>query len=93
MEVDVSTQLNDESIRTESDQVMENKSEHDFKQVTNQEPSHVQENFAPIEHVSNSLPIGIESIQLNQFKLVQLIQRRLVYIFWRRRQLMLNMKA
>jgi hypothetical protein len=31
MEVDVSTQLNDESIRTESDQVMENKSEHDFK--------------------------------------------------------------
>jgi hypothetical protein len=53
----------------------------------------VKENFAPIEHVSNSLPIGTESVQPNQFKLIQPIQRRLVYIFWKRRQLMFNMKA
>lgn len=82
MEVDVTTQLDDESIRTESDQVMENTSEHDFKQVTNQKPSHVKENFAPIEHVSNSLPTCIELVQPNRSKPIQLIQFKLVYIFF-----------
>jgi hypothetical protein len=31
MEVDVTTQFNDKSIRTKSDQVMETRSEHDSK--------------------------------------------------------------
>jgi hypothetical protein len=31
MEANISTQPDDESIRTESDKVMENRSEHDFK--------------------------------------------------------------
>jgi len=39
VEVDVTMKLNDESIRTKSDQFMEDRSEHDFEQVTNQEPS------------------------------------------------------
>ncbi len=62
MEVDVTTQFNDKSIRTKSDQVMETRSEHDSKQVTNQEPPHVKENFVRIEHVSNLLPTCIEQI-------------------------------
>lgn len=82
MEANVITQPNNESIRTESDQVMENKSEHDFKQVTNQKPSHVKENFAPIEHVSNSLSTCIELVQPNWSKPVQPIQFKLVYIFF-----------
>ncbi len=82
MEADVTTQPDDESIRMESDQIMENGNEHDFKQVTNQKPSHVKENFAPIEHVSNSLPTCIELVQPNRSKPVQPIQFKLVYIFF-----------
>jgi hypothetical protein len=48
MEVDVTTQHDDESIKTESDQFMEDKSKHDFEQVPNQELSLVQENVIHI---------------------------------------------
>jgi hypothetical protein len=41
MEADATTQHDDDSIWIESDQVMEDRSEHDSKHVTNQEPSHV----------------------------------------------------
>jgi hypothetical protein len=43
---------------------MEEKNEHDSEHVTNQEPSLVQETFAPIEHVSNMLPTSIGLVQL-----------------------------
>jgi len=43
--LDVTTQQDDESIRTKSDQFMEDWSEFDFEQIPNQEPLHVQKNF------------------------------------------------
>jgi hypothetical protein len=52
---------------------MEDKSEHDFEQVTYQEPSYVKKTFIPTEQFNNSLPTSIE--------LVQLTQPTLVYIF------------
>jgi hypothetical protein len=73
VEADVIKQLNDESIRMKIYQFMEDIFEHDFEHVTNQEPSHVQEIYAPTKHVRNPLPIGIELIQLVQSKLVQLV--------------------
>ncbi len=48
MEVNVITQHDDESIRMKSDQFMEDKNEHDFEQVPNQEPSTIQETSTPI---------------------------------------------
>ncbi len=62
METNVIMQQDDESIRMESDQFMEDRSELDFKQVPNQEPLHVQETSTHTKQVSNSLSIG-----LNQF--------------------------
>lgn len=47
MEADVIMQLDDETIWMESDQVMEDRNEHDFEQVTNQEPSSIQKTFTP----------------------------------------------
>ncbi len=41
MEVDVIMQLDDKSIRTKINQVMEDRNQHDFKHVTNQTSSHV----------------------------------------------------
>jgi hypothetical protein len=38
MEVDITTQQNDESIMTKSDQLVEEQSELDFKQVPNHKP-------------------------------------------------------
>ncbi len=35
MDTDVTTQQDDNSIRMESDQIREDRNEHDFKQVTN----------------------------------------------------------
>jgi len=49
MEVDVTMQHDGESIRMESGQFMEDINEHDFEQIPNQEPSLVQETYAPIE--------------------------------------------
>ncbi len=60
---------------------MENINKHDFEQVTNEEPSHVQEIFAPIEQVNNMLPTCNEPIQPIQFKLVELVQPKPIYIF------------
>ncbi len=42
MEVDVITHPDDEPIRIESDQFMEDRSELDFEQVPNQDPSPIQ---------------------------------------------------
>ncbi len=64
-----------------NDQFMEDINEHDFKQVTSQEPSHFQETFIHIEHVSNPLLIGIKLVQPVQFKLVKLVQSKPIYIF------------
>jgi hypothetical protein len=47
MEVDVTMQPNDKSIRTKSDQFVEDQSELDFEQVPNQKPLHVQETSTP----------------------------------------------
>jgi hypothetical protein len=52
---------------------MEDKNEHDFERVTNQEPSLVQETYVPIEQVNNPLPTCT--------KLVQLVQPKPIYIF------------
>ncbi len=46
MEVNVTTQQDNELIRVESDQFMEDRSEPDFEYVPNQEPSPIQETFA-----------------------------------------------
>jgi hypothetical protein len=64
IEANVITQQDDDSIQTESDQVMEDISKHDFEHVINEESSLVQETFPSIEQVSNLLPIRIEPIQL-----------------------------
>ncbi len=45
MEIDVIMQQDDESIRMESDQFMEDQSELDFEQVPNQEPLPIQETW------------------------------------------------
>ncbi len=63
MEVNVIMQHDDESIRTESDQFMEDQSEHDFKQVPNQKLLHVQETSIPTKHASNPLPTDTKPIQ------------------------------
>ncbi len=64
MEIDVITQHDDELIRMENDQFMEDESEHDFKHVTNQEPLLIQETSTPTEQVNNPLPMGTRSISL-----------------------------
>ncbi len=81
MEVDVTTQFDDESIRMESGKFMEDRNEHDFKQVTNQEPLLVQETFVPTKQISNSLPTNIEPVQLVQSKPIQPIQLDLFTFF------------
>ncbi len=48
MEVIITTQHDDESIRTKRDQFMEEKNEHDSEQVPNQKPSTIQETSVPI---------------------------------------------
>ncbi len=63
MELDVTMQPHDESIRTKTNQDTKNNTEHDFKQVINQEPSLVQETFTPTKQVNNMLPIGTEPIR------------------------------
>ncbi len=60
---------------------MEDKNEHDFKQVINEKSSHVQETFIPTGEVNNPLPSSIKSVQLFQSKPIQLIQPKLIYIF------------
>lgn len=60
---------------------MENINKCDFEQVANQEPSHVQETFAPIEQVSNLLPTSNELVQPIQFKPIELVQLKPIYIF------------
>ncbi len=47
MEADLTTQQDEESIRTESDQFMEEQSELDFEQVFNQGSLPIHETFAP----------------------------------------------
>ncbi len=81
MEVNVTMQHDDEWIRTESDQFMEDKRKLDFEQVPNQKPLLIQETFAPIEHVNNPLPTKIKLIQLVQSKPIEPIQPRHIYIF------------
>ncbi len=49
MEVDITMQQDDESIKSESDQFMEESSELDFELVPNQKPLPIQETFALIE--------------------------------------------
>ncbi len=49
MEANVTMQHDDDSIWMKSDQIMEDKNEHDFEQITNQEPSLVQRTFVPTE--------------------------------------------
>ncbi len=56
-------EANEKSIRMKSDQFMKDKNEHDFEQVTNQEPLLVQETFAPTKQVNNSLPTSTKPIQ------------------------------
>ncbi len=56
MEVNVTTQHDNKSIRTKSDQFMEDKSEPNFEQVTNQELLPIQETSALTKQVSNMLP-------------------------------------
>jgi hypothetical protein len=63
MEIDVTTQQDDELIRTESDQFMEEWNEPNFEQVLNQGPLFVQETFAPIKHASNLLSTCIKLVQ------------------------------
>ncbi len=48
MEVDVTMQQYNKSIRTKSDQFMEDRSELNFEHVPNQEPSAIQETSTPI---------------------------------------------
>ncbi len=62
MEVDITMQQDDESIKTESDQFIEEWSELDYEQVPNQKPLIVQETSTPIEQVSNPLSIGVKPI-------------------------------
>jgi hypothetical protein len=64
MEIDVTMQHDDESIRMKSDQFMEDKRKLDYEQVPNQKPLLIQKTSAPIEHVSNSLPIKTKLVQL-----------------------------
>lgn len=87
MEVNVTTQHDDKSIRMESDQFMEDKNEHDYEEVPNQEPSTIQETFAPTKQVSNPLLICIKLIKLVQSKLVEL---DLFTSFLKLQQFMLN---
>ncbi len=81
MEVDVTTQQDDESIKTKSDQFMEEQSETNFEHVFNHGPLHVQETSPPTEQVNNPLLIGTEPIQLVQPNLIELVQVKHVYIF------------
>lgn len=81
MEIDVTMQFDDEKIRMENDQFMEYKNEHDFEQVTIQKPLLVQEISIPTKQVSNLLPISTKPIQRIQFKHVQLVQLKPIYIF------------
>lgn len=47
MEVDVTTQQGDKSIKMESDQFINDQSELDFEQITNQGPLPIPKTFAP----------------------------------------------
>jgi hypothetical protein len=49
METNVITQQDDELIRIESDQFMEDRNEYNFEHVPNQKPLLVQETSAPTE--------------------------------------------
>ncbi len=62
MEVDITMQQDGESIKTESDQFIEEWSELDYEQVPNQKPLIVQETSTPTEQVSNPLSIGVKPI-------------------------------
>ncbi len=64
MEVYITTQQDDESIRTKSDQFMEEQSEPDFEQVFNHGPLPIHETFAPTKQANNPLSIGTKSVQL-----------------------------
>jgi hypothetical protein len=79
--VDVTTQQDDEYIRTTSDQFMEDWNEPDFEQIPNQKPLLDQEIFIPTKHASNLLSIGIELVQLVYLKPVEPILLKHVYIF------------
>ncbi len=52
MEVNVTMQPNDKSIRTESDQFLEDQSELDYELAPNQRPLPIQETFVPREQAS-----------------------------------------
>ncbi len=64
MEVDITAQQDNESIRTKSDQFMEEQNELDYEHVPNQEPLHVQENSTPIKYASNLISTCAKPIQL-----------------------------
>ncbi len=81
MEVDVTTQQDDESVRTESDQFMETRSEFDFEHVFDQGPLFVQETSTPIKQASNLLSTGTKLIQPVQPKPVESTQVKPDYIF------------
>ncbi len=55
---------------------MEDRNEHDSKQVTNEKPSP----STPTEHVNNQSPSIIKLVQLIQLKSIQLIQLKPIYI-------------
>jgi hypothetical protein len=55
MEVNVTTQQNNESIKTKSDQFMEEWSELNFELILNYGYLFVQETFAPTKQASNSI--------------------------------------
>jgi hypothetical protein len=55
MEVDVTTQQNNESIKTKSDQFMEEWIELDFERILNYGSLLVQETFAPTKQASKSI--------------------------------------
>ncbi len=60
---------------------MEDKKEFDFEHISNLKTLLIQETYALIERVNNLLLTCIELVQLIHFKLVELIQPILVYIF------------
>jgi len=60
---------------------MEDKKKIDFEHISNLKTLLIQETYALIEQVNNLLLTCIELVQLIHFKLVELIQPILVYIF------------
>ncbi len=81
MEVDITTHQDDESIRTKSDQFMQDRNEPNFEQVPNQEPLLAQETSTPIEQANNPLSTRTKLVQLIDPKHVESVQFSHVYIF------------